>query len=85
MGVQVRPGPSGSVLCPVPQGRCAELRGQLLIEPPPSAPQQSRVEEESLRQLFKILEQHMSGVRKLQEVLTRDQRDMEILARGASS
>ena len=51
----------------------------------PTIVSQSRVEEESLRQLFKILEQHMSGVRKLQEVLARDQRDMEILARGAGS
>ena len=39
------------------------------------------MDEDSLRQMHKLLENHMGAVRKLQEILVRDQRDMDILAR----
>jgi hypothetical protein len=37
-------------------------------------------DEESMRQMFNLLEQHVQMVRKLQEVLVKDERDMHILA-----
>eukprot|EP00192_Tetraselmis_astigmatica_P011755 CAMPEP_0117680650 /NCGR_PEP_ID=MMETSP0804-20121206/18484_1 /TAXON_ID=1074897 /ORGANISM="Tetraselmis astigmatica, Strain CCMP880" /LENGTH=410 /DNA_ID=CAMNT_0005490199 /DNA_START=81 /DNA_END=1313 /DNA_ORIENTATION=+ len=40
------------------------------------------MDEDSLRQMHVLLEKHMAAVRKLQEILVRDQRDMDILARA---
>lgn len=44
---------------------------------------QGSMEEESLGKTYKILQQHVAAVRKLQEVLVRDRRDMDIIAQAA--